>query len=79
MPEIVFSALSTAFLLVRFVKGPWFHCPQYVAAGLIGALAAGLVLANCAPDIGNSFFLGGLSGFGGAWIGIIAFDALFAG
>jgi hypothetical protein len=79
MPDIVFSALSTALLLVRFIKGPWMRYPQYVAAALVGALVAGLLLAKFAPDIGSSFLIGGLSGFGGAWIGIIAFDTLFAG
>lgn len=79
MPDIVFSALSTALLLVRFIKGPWMRHPQYVAAALVGALAAGLFLTRFVPDIGSGFIIGGLSGFGGAWIGIIAFDALFAG
>lgn len=79
MPDIVFSALSTAFLLVRLVKGPWKRYPQYVAAALIGALAVGLFMAKFMPDIGNDFVVGGLSGLGGAWAGIAAFDAIVTG
>lgn len=79
MPEIVLSALSTAFLLVRFVKGPWRRHPQYVAAALIGALAVGLIMAKFTPDIGNDFVLGGLAGLAGARAGIAAFDAIGTG
>jgi hypothetical protein len=78
MWDILISALSTSFFLVRVVKGPWMRNPQYLAAATIGAVAISLVLDAVAPAIENSFIAGGLAGAAGAWAGIAAFDFIAA-
>lgn len=76
MSEIVLGALSSAFFLVRIIKGPWMRNPQYVAAATIGAVALSLALLKLAPDVENNFLTGGLAGAAGAWVGIVLFDYL---
>jgi len=79
MTEILFTALSSAFFLVRIVKGPWMRNPQYVAAGLIGAVVVSLVLNSFSTDLENDLIVGGIAGIAGSWAGIVAFDLLSAG
>ena len=76
MFDMLLSALSASALLVRLVKGPWMRNPQYLAAGIVGAAAISLVLASFAPDMENSFLVGGVAGIAGAWAGIAAFDLI---
>lgn len=79
MTEILISALSTAFFLVRLVKGPWMRNPQYVAAATIGAVAISLMVNSLLPSFENNMITESLTGAGGAWGGILAFDLLLAG
>ncbi len=78
MAELVFSALFTAFFVVRIFKGPWMRNPQYVAAAVIGAVVVSGVLLRVSPDLEGDMIVGGLAGFAGAWGGIFAFDRLLA-
>jgi hypothetical protein len=76
MWDILISALSASFFLVRVVKGPWMRNPQYLAAATIGAVAISLLLSVVAPAVEDSFIAGGLAGLAGAWAGIAAFDLI---
>lgn len=76
MSAIVFAALSSAFFLVRIVKGPWMRNPQYVAAATIGAVALSLGLYLYSPGLEDNLIVGGLVGAAGAWAGIAAFDLI---
>jgi hypothetical protein len=78
MIEILIGALSTAFFLVRIVKGPWTRHPQFVAAATIGAVVASLILYKIAPDLEYNIIVGGFAGLAGAGIGMFAFDRLGA-
>lgn len=79
MTEALLTALSSAFLLVRVIKGPWMRNPQYVASAIVGAIAVLLVIGSFAPDLQNDLVVGGLAGAGGAWMGIVAFDLIALG
>lgn len=74
MAETVLSALSTAFFMVRIVKGPWMRNPQYVAAALTGALVAGLLLNSFSEELEADFIFGSIAGLFGGWLGIFGFD-----
>lgn len=74
MIDILISALTTAFFLVRVVKGPWMRNPQYLATALTGALVAGLMLNSYSEELEASFIFGGLAGLAGGWLAIFAFD-----
>ena len=78
MIEILIGALSSAFFLVRIVKGPWTRHPQFVAAAAIGAMVASLILYKIAPDLEYNLIVGSIAGLVGAGIGIFTFDRLGA-
>ena len=75
MAEILFSAVCTAFMMVRFIKGPWARNPQYLACAICGSVVAALVLHAFWPSMEDSFVVGGITGFAASWGAIAIFDA----
>lgn len=76
MPNIVLSALLSSFLIVRVFKGPWLRNPQYLAVCIVGSAAAMLVLNSLSPGAADEFIAGNGAAFMGAYLAVIAFDAL---
>jgi glycerol uptake facilitator-like aquaporin len=74
MSGILFSAVTTGFLMVRLFKGPWLKNPQYLAAAICGSILAVLVLHLFWPVMDDSFFVGGATGLAGSWAGMTLFD-----
>lgn len=75
MSEIIFSAVTTGFFMVRLFKGPWVRNPQYLAAAICGSVLAALMLHLFWPAMDDSFMVGGATGLAGSWGGIALFDA----
>jgi hypothetical protein len=74
MSELLLSAIFTAFTMVRIIKGPWLKNPQYLAAGIAGAIVGTLVLHSYWPDLDGDFIVGGIAGIAGSWGGMLLFD-----
>jgi hypothetical protein len=74
MGELLFSAVTTAFLMVRLFRGPWRRNPQYLAAAICGATVAALALHAVWPAMDGSFVVGGLTGLAGSWGAMALFD-----
>ena len=76
MAELLFSAVTTAFLMVRFIKGPWLRNPQYLACSICGSIVAALLLHAFWPAMDGSFVVGGITGLAGSWGAMALFDAV---
>jgi len=76
MAELLFSAVTTAFVMVRLVKGPWLRNPQYLACSICGSVVAALLLHALWPAMVGSFIVGGITGLAGAWGAMALFDAV---
>jgi glycerol uptake facilitator-like aquaporin len=74
MAELLFSAVTTAFMMVRLFRGPWRRNPQYLAAAICGAIVAALVLHAVWPAMDDSFVVGGITGIAGSWAAMTLFD-----
>ncbi|CDX59094.1 conserved hypothetical protein [Mesorhizobium plurifarium] len=60
------------------VQGPTqgLRNPQYLAAGILGAIVGTLVLHACWPAYDDDFIVGGVTGIFGSWAGMALFDAI---
>lgn len=76
MSELLFSAILTAFTMVRVIKGSWLRNPQYLAAGIAGAVVGTLVLHSFWPAYDDDFIIGGVVGIFGSWAGMALFDGV---
>jgi hypothetical protein len=74
MSDILFSAVTTGFFMVRLFKGPWLRNPQYLAAAIFGSVLAALMLHLFWPVMDDSFIVGGVTGLAGSWAGMALFD-----
>jgi hypothetical protein len=74
MSDILISAISTGFLMVRLFKGSWLRNPQYLACAICGSILAALALHLFWPVMDDSFVVGGLTGLAGSWAGMALFD-----
>lgn len=74
MSEILFSAVTTGFFMVRLFKGPWLKNPQYLASAICGAVVAAVTLHLFWPVMDDSFIVGGITGLAGSWGGMALFD-----
>jgi hypothetical protein len=74
MSDILFSAVTTGFFMVRLFKGPWLKNPQYLAAAICGSILAALTLHLFWPVADGFFVVGGVTGLAGSWAGIALFD-----
>jgi hypothetical protein len=78
MSDILFSAVTTGFFMVRLVKGPWRRNPQYLASAICGAIVGALALHLFWPAMDDDFIVGGLTGLAGSWAGMALFDMAVA-
>jgi hypothetical protein len=74
MSDILFSAVTTGFFMVRLFRGPWLKNPQYLAAAICGSILAALTLHLFWPVMDDSFIVGGATGLAGSWAGMALFD-----
>ena len=74
MSDILFSAVTTGFFMVRLFRGPWLKNPQYLAAAICGSILAALTLHIFWPVMDDSFIVGGATGLAGSWAGMALFD-----
>ncbi|WP_311028949.1 hypothetical protein [Mesorhizobium koreense] len=74
MSDILFSAVTTGFFMVRLFRGPWLKNPQYLAAAICGSILAALTLHLFWPVMDDSFVVGGGAGLAGSWVGMALFD-----
>jgi glycerol uptake facilitator-like aquaporin len=74
MSDILFSAVTTGFFMVRLFRGPWLKNPQYLAAAICGSILAALTLHLFWPVMDDSFVVGGATGRAGSWAGMALFD-----
>jgi hypothetical protein len=74
MSDILFSAVTTGFFMVRLLRGPWLRNPQYLAAAICGSVLAALMLHLFWPIMDDSFIIGGVTGLAGSWAGMVLFD-----
>ena len=74
MSDILLSAVTTGFFMVRLLRGPWLRNPQYLAAAICGSVLAALMLHLFWPVMDDSFVVGGVTGLGGSWAGMTLFD-----
>jgi hypothetical protein len=76
MAELLFSAVTSAFLIVRLLRGPWRKNPQYLACAICGSVVAALLLHAFWPSMDGSFIVGGIAGLAGSWGMMALFDAV---
>ncbi|WP_246675250.1 hypothetical protein [Mesorhizobium sp. B2-3-4] len=76
MSDLLLSAVFTAFTMVRLLKGPWLRNPQYLAAGIVGAVLGTLVLHAVWPAADDDFIVGGVTGIFGSWAAMALFDTI---
>lgn len=76
MSDLLFSAVLTAFTMVRVLKGSWTRNPQYLATGILGAIVGALVLHAYWPAYDDDFVVGGVTGIFGSWAGMALFNAM---
>ena len=74
MSDILLSAVTTGFFMVRLFRGPWLKNPQYLAAAICGSVLAALMLHLFWPVMDDSFIVGGVTGLVGSWAGMALFD-----
>jgi hypothetical protein len=74
MSDILFSAVTTGFFMVRLFRGPGLKNPQYLAAAICGSVLAALTLHLFWPVMDDSFVVGGGAGLAGSWAGMALFD-----
>lgn len=75
-PYIAISALFSAFLAVRILKGAWRRYPQYLALSIVGSLAALLVLHSGWPQTDADLIVPMIVAFIGSCVVVFAFDQL---
>src|ERR1700754_1494759 len=76
MSDLLLPAIFTAFTMVRLLRGPWLRNPQYLASGIVGAIAGTLLLHSFWPAFDDDFIVGGVTGIFGSWAGMAVFDAM---
>ncbi|WP_244620043.1 hypothetical protein [Mesorhizobium sp. NFR06] len=81
MSDLLLSAVFTAFTMVRVLKGSvlkgsWLRNPQYLATGILGAIAGALLLNAYWPAYDDDFIVGGVTAIFGSWAGMALFDAI---
>jgi hypothetical protein len=74
MFDVLFSAVTTGFFMVRLFRGPWLRNPQYLAAAICGSVLAALMLHLFWPVMDDSLVVGGVTGLAGSWAGMALFD-----
>lgn len=75
-PYIAISALFSAFLAVRILKGPWRRYPQYLALSTIASLAALLALHAGWPQFDSDMIVPTIAAFVASCAVVFAFDQL---
>jgi hypothetical protein len=76
MPDLLLSAVFTAFTMVRVLKGPWLRHPQHLASGIVGAIVGALALHAFWPAYDDDVIIGGVTGIFASWAGMALFDAV---
>lgn len=75
-PLIAISALFSAFVAVRLLKGAWMRNPQYLALSIVGSLAALLLLHAGWPQFDTDFVMPTIVSFIGSCAAVYIFDQL---
>lgn len=68
------SAVFSALVSVRILKGSWMRYPQYLALSIIGGLIALLLLHQGWPQFDDDMILPTIAAFVGACASVFAFD-----
>jgi len=73
---IALSAILSAFMAVRIIKGGWMRNPQYLAVSIVGSIVGAFILHLSSAELEAEWFIPTLACFIGSCAAVFIFDQM---